>query len=203
MKRDNKKALYEKIMQNVAREVKRTLNESNFSIESTVINNITKFQDITDNFFNQLDGYFKQYPILKEYMECLNPQIWISPVFETVMTNFKYDKIRPDDQRDIIDEWLSIFNISGKNTLKLDSEGEGNTLCFELNYDQDNYDFDTEVLADFIYKFIDLYNLEDEGNEYEWTSIYCSGTINQAFKKLLTIVQNYCDYVVKNIHELI
>lgn len=198
MKRNNNKALYEKIMRNISKQLKYTLNESELSInsiDSKVLNNINKFQYITDNFFNQLKEYVKQYPILKKYMKCLDPKIWISPVFETMMGNFKYNKISPNDEIDIVNGWIDIF--------KSDSDSDDYSLCFELNYDQSNYNFDTEILADFIYKFIDLYNLEDQGNEYEWTSIYISGTINQAFKKLLTIVKNYCNYVIKHIDELL
>jgi len=46
MRRNNNKALYEKIMRNVSRELKHALNESEVSIdpiERKVIDNITKF----------------------------------------------------------------------------------------------------------------------------------------------------------------
>ena len=203
MKRNNNKALYEKIMRNVSKQLKYTLNEYDFyselstdSIENIIIDNITEFQNITDSFYNQLENYIQQYPILKKYMKCLDPMIWVSPEFGTTISNFKYNKISYNSQRDIVNEWLDVLN--------LDSDGDEYRLCFTLDYDPNEYNFDTRVLAYFIYKFIDLYNLNDEGIKYACTSIYipCTNdTLNQSFKTLLTIVKKYCDYVIKHIDD--
>ena len=47
MKRNNNKALYEKIMQNVSKEVKRSLNESSVDVEYDTVSNFADFLDET------------------------------------------------------------------------------------------------------------------------------------------------------------
>ena len=45
MKRNNKKALYEKIMQNVSKQVKHSLNESSVDVEYDTVSNFADFLD--------------------------------------------------------------------------------------------------------------------------------------------------------------
>lgn len=45
MKRNNNKALYEKIMRNVSKEVKRSLNESSVDVEYDTVSNFADFLD--------------------------------------------------------------------------------------------------------------------------------------------------------------
>lgn len=47
MKRNNNKALYEKIMRNVSKEVKRSLNESSVDVEYDTVSNFADFLDET------------------------------------------------------------------------------------------------------------------------------------------------------------